>query len=130
MQGRHGSGGRRWIGGGVALLVGGIVVVWGALLFGGAAHANPARPPARPATGGRIAAENALPGTDSWAAVGNYDINQLAAYAGATSVNAGDPIAVHVMGSGTALTATLYRMGYYQDHGARQYATYPGLPIT
>src|SRR5438105_3117069 len=60
----------------------------------------------------RIITENAQPGTDEWANIGNYDINNLAAYPGATSVNAGNPIAIYVKSSGTSLSARLYRLGY------------------
>ena len=72
----------------------------------------------------RITDENALPGTDEWASIGNYDINALSAYMGAVSVNAGSPIGIHIKSSGSTATARLYRMGYYQGHGARFYASY------
>src|SRR5437868_4953763 len=97
-----------------------------------AAHLSP--PPGRGAertasthyalhtTSSRIAIENALPGTDEWASIGNYDINSLQALAGATSVNAGGSINIHVKSTGSTLAARLYRLGYYQDHGARLYA--------
>jgi subtilisin-like proprotein convertase family protein len=75
----------------------------------------------------RITEENALPGTDEWANIGNYDINALSAFPGSVSVNAGQPINIHVKSSGNALSARLYRLGYYQDHGARLYATYNGI---
>jgi subtilisin-like proprotein convertase family protein len=74
----------------------------------------------RPANS-RIAAENALPGTSEWADVGNYDINKLSVFMGAASVNAGDPINVHVKSTGSSVSARLYRLGYYQDQGARFY---------
>jgi subtilisin-like proprotein convertase family protein len=76
----------------------------------------------------RIQTENALPGTDEWAAIGNYDINSLQAFAGAASVDAGNPIVIHVKSTGSSLSARLYRMGYYQDHGALIYATFSGIP--
>lgn len=75
----------------------------------------------------RIAQENTLPGTDDWANIGNYDINSLSAFVGAVSVDAGNPINIHVKSTGSAMSASLYRMGYYQDHGARLYATYSGI---
>lgn len=80
----------------------------------------------RPLTN-RITQENALPGTDEWASIGNYDIDSLSAFAGAVSVNAGSPVPIHVRSSGNVLSARLYRLGYYQDHGARLYATYNGI---
>ena len=127
---KRGSGTSRWTAGGIILLLGVIVVGFVGLRTDRPAQANPLAPRARPATPNRITTENALPGTDTWAAVGNYNITALAAYAGATSVNAGDPIPIAVQGSGSSLSAVLYRMGYYADHGARQYATYSGIPIT
>src|SRR5689334_8060753 len=74
-----------------------------------------------------IVTENALPGTDEWASIGNYDINNLSAYPGATSVNAGGPIGIYAKSSGTTLSARLYRLGYYQNHGARLVTTYSGI---
>ncbi|MDQ2809256.1 MAG: hypothetical protein M3Z04_20470, partial [Chloroflexota bacterium] len=112
------------------LLLSSIVAGIVGLSSSGPAQATTLAQRARPATSNRITTENALPGTDTWAVVGNYNINNLAAYAGATSVNAGDPINIAVQGSGSSLSAVLYRLGYYGDHGARQYATYSGIPIT
>lgn len=85
--------------------------------------------PARPA-GNRIVSENALPGTDEWKDIGNYDINRLAAFAGATSVQAGDAITIHVQSVKPALSWRLYRLGYYQDHGARLVVTSPTTSAT
>ncbi len=84
------------------------------------------RLPGRPLTN-RITQENALPGTDEWASIGNYDINALSAFPGAVSVNAGGPVNIHVKSSGSSLSARLYRLGFYQDHGARLYTTYSGI---
>ncbi|HEX8228366.1 MAG TPA: N,N-dimethylformamidase beta subunit family domain-containing protein [Chloroflexia bacterium] len=75
---------------------------------------------ARPANS-RIAVENALPGTSEWAEVGNHDMSKLSAFTGAVSVNAGEPMNVHVKSTGATLSAKLYRLGYYQDQGARLY---------
>ncbi len=75
---------------------------------------------ARPANS-RIAVENALPGTSEWADVGNHDMSKLSAFTGAVSVNAGEPMNVHVKSTGASLSAKLYRLGYYQDQGARLY---------
>src|SRR4051812_48245168 len=50
-----------------------------------------------------IITENALAGTDEWADIGNYDINHLSAYPGATSVNAGAAISIYVKSSGSSL---------------------------
>src|SRR5205823_2684363 len=60
--------------------------------------------------------------------IGNYDINQLAAFPGATSVNAGAPISIYISSTtGMSLTAQLYRLGYYQGHGARLITSYSGI---
>jgi hypothetical protein len=88
----------------------------------GAPAAHAAGGQGRP-TSNRITAENALPGVDDLADLGNFDNARLAAYAGATSVNAGEPINLYVKGTGTSLTWRLYRLGYYQNHGARLITT-------
>ena len=72
----------------------------------------------------RITDENALPGTDEWASIGNYNIDALAAYVGSASTDAGGSIGVHIKSTGSSATARLYRLGYYQGHGARFYASY------
>jgi hypothetical protein len=77
----------------------------------------------------RITAENALPGTDAWANLGNYDTSKLAAYAGANSVNAGDPINFYIKSTTSSVSAQLYRLGYYQNHGARLVATYNNITV-
>jgi hypothetical protein len=132
MQSPQNGRSRRGLGAGVALLAGCCLVCLGALLWGPPAHAHPVPAPARPATSNRIAQENALPGTDTWGNIGNYDLAAFSAFAGATSVNAGNPIDIHVTSpGGTSLSATLYRMGYYQGHGARQYPLNPSsFPIS
>lgn len=106
-----------------------------------------AAPPAAKSTGGqaappaavaatprprptRIAQENSLPGTDEWANIGNYDIDALAAFPAPSSVNAGGSVAIHLRSTGSSVTARLYRLGYYQDHGARLYATYSAVQTT
>jgi hypothetical protein len=76
----------------------------------------------------RIVTENALPGTDEWADIGWNDPPKLNAYAGATSVNAGAPISIYVNNAGSSITWRLYRLGYYQNHGARLITT--GGPVS
>jgi hypothetical protein len=76
----------------------------------------------------RIVRENELPGTDSWQAPGSYNDTRLAAFAGSASVNVGQPIAIYINNAqGGLLHLTLYRLGYYQGHGARLVATYPAI---
>ncbi|MBF6612653.1 MAG: S-layer homology domain-containing protein [Chloroflexi bacterium] len=92
---------------------------------------NPTRQGAvRTPSSSRIAAENSLPGTDEWASIGNYSITSLAAYPGAVSVNAGSAISIYVNSTGSSISARLYRLGYYQNHGARLYATYSAIPTS
>ena len=99
---------------------------------GGVLFSTPSNPPemaghlAAPSST-RIISENALPGTDEWASIGNYDIDALSAFPGATSVNAGSPIGIFVKSNGSSLSARLYRLGYYQNHGARLITTYNGI---
>jgi hypothetical protein len=90
-------------------------------------------PPPPPLRTNRITAENALPGTDAWGVIGNYNINRLAAFVGNISINAGESVNIHVKSTAagaTSLQSRLYRLGYYQDHGARLYTTTVGIPIT
>ena len=83
---------------------------------------------AAPAANNRIVTENALPGTDEWSDIGWNDPPKLNAYAGATSVNAGNPISIYVNTAGSSITWRLYRLGYYQNHGARLITTYGASP--
>jgi hypothetical protein len=76
----------------------------------------------------RIVQENQLPGTDSWQAPGVYNGTHLAAYTSSASVNAGQPVDIYINNTqGGLLHLTLYRLGYYQGHGARLVATYPAI---
>src|SRR5689334_7224781 len=102
---------RRFMGGTLLFVLATLLLMLGP--FGpapGAPAAHAAGAPARP-TSSRIAAENALPGVDDLADLGNFDNARLAAYAGATSVNAGEPINLYVKATGTSLTWRLYRLG-------------------
>src|SRR4051794_24626787 len=47
-----------------------------------------------------IVTENALPGTDTWKYIQDFNINTLQAYIGATSINAGQSINVYVKTNG------------------------------
>lgn len=104
-----------------------LVVVGAHLTSRGSITATAAPLPAR-VLDNRITAENTLPGTDDWASTGNADSTHFAAFAGATSVNAGSPVSIYVTSTtGTSLSARLYRLGYYQGHGARLVTTYSGI---
>src|SRR5690349_22638701 len=114
------------------LLIGSLTLVFAFLLLGvglwgvlaPAARTQAAAPhPAAPAANNRIVTENALPGTDEWSDIGWNDPPKLNAYAGATSVNAGNPISIYVNNAGSSITWRLYRLGYYQNHGARLITT-------
>src|SRR5262245_42907321 len=112
----------------ICIVIACCLVVAGAVVLPIAAHIS------RAMSGGHdrtlinpIITENALPGTDEWASIGNYDINNLSAYPGATSVNAGNSIGIYVKSSGATLSARLYRLGYYHNHGARLVTTFSSI---
>ena len=73
---------------GAGLVAGCALVGIGLLLFGGTSQARMAQTLGVPLPNSRISVENALPGTDTWASVGNYNLTQFAGFAGATSVSA------------------------------------------
>jgi hypothetical protein len=76
----------------------------------------------------RIVRENELPGTTSWQRPGIYNPLHLAAYTGSTSVDAGQSIGIYINDTrGGAIRGTLYRLGYYQNRGARLIASYPNI---
>jgi hypothetical protein len=64
--------------------------------------------------------ENALPGTSSWVIRHLGAEHEIEGYAGRASVLAGEPVPLFVSTTGRAFTATAYRLGWYQGHGARQ----------
>jgi hypothetical protein len=80
-----------------------------------------------PADRERIRRENELPGTRDWIATKvridpktRYRCPWIEGYASRTSVRPGETIAFHVSTNPPSpFTLTLYRMGYYQGHGAR-----------
>ncbi len=112
------------------VLICGLIGLVPGLFAVAAPHAQIPSAHSRRPLGNPIVTENALPGTDEWASIGNYDITRLAAYPGATSVNAGGPISIYAKGTGTSLSARLYRLGYYQNHGARLITTYSGISLS
>ena len=88
------------------------------------AHADQADP-------GRIARENEKPGTRDWIATNvridpatSYRSPGIEGYASRQSVRPGESLTLHVSTNPPSpFTVDLYRMGYYQGHGARHVAT-------
>ncbi len=71
-----------------------------------------------------IAAENALPGSQSWASV--RPTAAIQGYAGATSVAPGDKLELHVAASVPArYRIDVYRLGWYRGLGGRRVACLP-----
>jgi sugar lactone lactonase YvrE len=97
------------------------------LLF--AALAPEARAQSAPSGPNPIAAENALPGDAGWRLRQRAGPGRLEGYAGATSVNHGEAIDVHLRAD-AARTArwTLHRMGWYGGAGGRLVAA--GGPVS
>ena len=80
-----------------------------------------AHPVAQAATGWRNPLpENALPGTSDWVIRHLGAAHEIEGYPGRVSVLPGEPIPLFVSTAGRAFTATAYRLGWYQGHGARQ----------
>src|SRR5438045_8324027 len=100
-------------------------------VMGTASPLGPSPTSTRAPLAGRIRDENARPGTDEWAQTGTadteYDPKRLSAFPGAPSVNAGDPLDIYASSTGGAVAARLYRLGYYQNHGARLITTYSSI---
>jgi hypothetical protein len=81
----------------------------------------------RPSAAG-VAAENALPGDRGWQLRQRAAPGQLEGYAGAVSVNHGEPVDVHVRADAPhALSWKLYRMGWYGGAEGRLHAA--GGPV-
>ena len=74
-----------------------------------------------------VAAENQCPGSDSWRLdhqLGATDA--IEGFAAPATVNAGQQVQLYVSTTATAFSFAVYRMGYYQGHGARlMYASQP-----
>jgi hypothetical protein len=62
--------------------------------------------------------ENLNPGTTDWL-ITPAKTTELAGYASATSVNRGDPIALHIHCIDPRVTVEVFRLGWYQGTGAR-----------
>ena len=93
---------------------GAICALWLAVLlpFAAAAQSNP------------IVVENQLPGSSGWdiewGGAGNDIAGQVKGYAGATSVNKGESINLHISVSpAQSYTIDVFRMGWYGGQGGR-----------
>ncbi|MEO7001189.1 MAG: N,N-dimethylformamidase beta subunit family domain-containing protein, partial [Ktedonobacterales bacterium] len=67
-----------------------------------------------------IAAETLCPGSDAWHldhSIGGIDA--IEGFTAPATVNAGQEVHLYVSTTAVAFTFTVYRMGYYQGHGAR-----------
>ena len=64
--------------------------------------------------------ENALPGTSEWVIRHLGAEHEIEGYAGRASILAGESLPLFVSTTARGFTATAYRLGWYQGHGARQ----------
>src|ERR1700691_2087698 len=64
--------------------------------------------------------ETALPGTSDWVIRTLGAEHEIEGYAGRASVLAGESFPLFVSTTARSFTATGYRLGWYQGHGARQ----------
>jgi hypothetical protein len=64
--------------------------------------------------------ENALPGTAEWVIRDLGREHEIEGYAGKASLAQGESFPLFVSTTARAFTATAYRLGWYQGHGARQ----------
>ena len=73
-----------------------------------------------------IVAENQCPGTDSWRRTLPYGPqNAINAFAAPASVNLGDPVQFYVSTTARSYSFYIYRVGWYQGHGARLFYSSP-----
>ena len=81
-------------------------------------------------TGNRIVVENCFPGTTDWSVTdgaGTFN-NGIEGYASASSVNAGDSVAIRTAtDSGVPYHIEIYRTGYYGGSQGRLVSVIPGL---
>ena len=64
--------------------------------------------------------ENALPGTSDWVIHNLGGEHEIEGYAGKASLLQGESFPLFVSTTARGFTATAYRLGWYQGHGARQ----------
>jgi len=82
-----------------------------------------------PSTGDNpIQAENRRPGTADWLLARPATARQIEGYAGATSVNRGEAIALCVHTHAPRFVLEVFRMGWYQGLGARRVHGPQSLP--
>jgi N,N-dimethylformamidase beta subunit-like protein len=82
-------------------------------------------PPARPVAASarpwrNPVPENSLPGTSEWVIRNLGAEHEIEGYAGQASVLTGESFPLLVSTTARGFTATAYRLGWYQGHGARQ----------
>lgn len=80
----------------------------------------PARPEPTVRPVNPIIAENRLPGTADWRLSRPATAREIEGYASATSVAAGEELALYVSTDAPRYTVELFRMGWYQGLGARR----------
>jgi hypothetical protein len=64
--------------------------------------------------------ENTRPGTSDWVVRDLGDEHEIEGYAGKASLQQGESLPLFVSTTARSFTATAYRLGWYQGHGARQ----------
>jgi hypothetical protein len=64
--------------------------------------------------------ENTLPGTSDWVIRTLGAEHEIEGYAGSASLAQGEPLSLFVSTTARGFTATAYRLGWYQGHGARE----------
>lgn len=84
--------------------------------------------PERLITANWLTAENQRAGDSTWLLGQAAPAGALEGYASATSVNLGATISFFVSTNSPTLSAKVYRMGYYQGHGARLVEKLSGIP--
>jgi len=92
------------------------------------ASPSPSSTPTSTGTANPIEAENALPGTTSWALTDPAEGGQIEGYGSLTAVQQGSTISFSVSTSAASFSANIYRMGWYGGDGARLMDSIPSMP--
>lgn len=74
--------------------------------------------------------ENQRPGDATWHLGPSAPEGTLEPFAAAVAINPGDSLPIFVSSTSPHLTAKIYRLGYYQGHGARLVATVSHIAAT